>query len=128
MPKKSKKSKGPSPIKQELSKKGLVEVIAEMVTEEEDGVPFREEKQMVSKMIDALGEVMARSVMPGGAGSFKIPKTLKVTLKEKKAVKKGTLVRNPATGEMIKSKGKPASKKVKINALSGLKKAAAGEL
>jgi hypothetical protein len=36
----------------------------------------------------------------------------------------GTLVRNPATGEMVKAAAKPASVRVKIRALSKLKTAA----
>jgi hypothetical protein len=50
---------------------------------------------------------------------------LKVNLRKVAARKAGTLVRNPATGEMIKGAAKPASVRVKIRALSKLKQAAA---
>jgi hypothetical protein len=40
------------------------------------------------------------------------------------ARKAGTLIRNPATGEMIKGAAKPASVRVNIRALSKLKTAA----
>ncbi|MFN3890739.1 MAG: hypothetical protein ACK4MV_10110 [Beijerinckiaceae bacterium] len=58
-------------------------------------------------------------------GEFTLPAILKVNLHKVPARKAGTLVRNPATGEMVKGAAKPASVRVKIRALSKLKKAAA---
>ena len=49
---------------------------------------------------------------------------MKVTLRKVPARKAGTLVRNPATGEMTPAAAKPASVRVKIRALSKLKTAA----
>jgi hypothetical protein len=49
---------------------------------------------------------------------------LKITLRKVPARKAGTLIRNPATGEMMKGAAKPASVRVKIRALSKLKGAA----
>jgi len=49
---------------------------------------------------------------------------IKVTLRKVPARKAGTLVRNPATGEMTPAAAKPASVRVKIRALSKLKTAA----
>ena len=55
-----------------------------------------------------------------------MPGLLKVTLRKVPARRAGTLVRNPATGEMLKAAAKPASMRVKIRALSKLKTAASG--
>ena len=64
------------------------------------------------------------SVHPRGVGEFTLPGLLKVSLRKVPARKAGTLVRNPATGEMMPGAAKPASVRVKIRALSKLKTAA----
>ena len=71
-----------------------------------------------------LENVLLGSVHPRGAGEFTLPGLLKVTLRKVPARKAGTLIRNPATGEMIAGAAKPASVRVKIRALSKLKTAA----
>ncbi|MND07898.1 hypothetical protein D3C83_301900 [compost metagenome] len=53
-----------------------------------------------------------------------MPGLLKVTLRKVPARKAGTLIRNPATGEMMSGAAKPASVRVKVRALSKLKAAA----
>jgi hypothetical protein len=53
-----------------------------------------------------------------------LPGLFKITLRKVPARKAGTLIRNPATGEMMKGAAKPASVRVKIRALSKLKSAA----
>lgn len=57
-------------------------------------------------------------LMPGGTGEFMIPGLVKMvaTTKKVKAIKPGTMVRNPSTGEMIESKGRPASIKYGVKA------------
>lgn len=84
------------------------------------------QKRMVNEFLVQLGSLMEVAVSPKGAGTFMMPGLFKITLKEKKAIKKGTLVRNPATGEMMPSPGKPASKKIKISPLIRLRKAVTG--
>jgi hypothetical protein len=69
---------------------------------------------------------MLGSIHPKGLGEFTLPGLLKVTLRKVPARKAGTLVRNPATGEMQPAAAKPASVRVKIRALSKLKGAAIG--
>ena len=64
------------------------------------------------------------SVHPRGIGEFALPGLLKVSLRKVPARKAGTLVRNPANGEIMKAAAKPASVRVKIRALSKLKAAA----
>jgi hypothetical protein len=49
---------------------------------------------------------------------------LKIYLRKVPARKAGTLIRNPATGEMMKAYAKPASVRAKVRALSKLKEAA----
>jgi hypothetical protein len=63
-------------------------------------------------------------VHPNGSGEFQLPGILKIALRKVPARKAGTMIRNPATGEMMKAAAKPASVRVKIRALSKLKAAA----
>jgi hypothetical protein len=76
-------------------------------------------------MLATLENAMLGSVHPRGAGEFTLPGLMKVTLRKVPARKAGTLVRNPATGEMTPGAAKPASVRVKVRALSKLKAAAA---
>ena len=105
------------PIKETLTKSALIGKIAE-----ENEVS----RKVATGMFDTLVETMAGSVHPRGVGEFTLPGFLKVTLRKVPARRAGTLVRNPATGEMIKAKAKPASVRVKVRALSKLKDAATG--
>jgi hypothetical protein len=73
---------------------------------------------------DTLESVMLGSVHPRGVGEFTLPGVCKITLRKVPARKAGTLIRNPATGEMMKGAAKPASVRVRIRALSKLKSAA----
>ena len=75
-------------------------------------------------MYKSIENAFLGSVHPRGLGEFTLPGLLKVNLRKVPARKAGTLVRNPATGEMIKGAAKPASVRVKIRALSKLKAAA----
>ena len=72
----------------------------------------------------SLENVLLGSVHPRGVGEFTWPGLLKVTLRKVPARKAGTLVRNPATGEMTPGAAKPASVRVKIRALAKVKAAA----
>ena len=119
------KSTGLKPIKQKMTKSALIKHITDEVSGDTSN---KETKRIVSATIDELINVIMRSIKPGGYGSFSISKTFKVALREKKAIKKGTMVRSPATGGMVPSKGRPASKRVKINPLKLLKEAAEGKL
>lgn len=74
--------------------------------------------------MEGLSDIMSRSVAPRGAGEFVIPGMLKVVTKKRPAIKPGTPVRHPATGEMMKSPGRPASMQAKARVLSKLKNAA----
>ena len=104
------------PVKQAMTKSALINLIAE-----ENEIP----RKTAVGVYSTLENVFLGSVHPRGLGEFTLPGLLKVNLRKVPARKAGTLVRNPATGEMIKAAAKPASVRVKIRALSKLKTAAA---
>ncbi len=104
------------PIRQTLTKSALIGQIAE-----ENGLS----RKQAAGALESLEYIMLGSVHPNGAGQFIFPGLLKVTLRKVPARKAGTLIRNPATGEMMKAAAKPASVRVKIRPLKKLKSAAA---
>ncbi len=113
-----KKASGPAPIravKSKLTKSALVGLIAEQNSCT---------RAQAAGMLASLEGAMLGSVHPNGNGEFILPGVLKVTLRKVPARKAGTLIRNPATGEMMKAAAKPASVRVKVRALSKLKSAA----
>lgn len=114
------------PIKNKMTKTQLIVHLAKIVGEEDP--PSRTTRLMVRDTLDALSDTISRSIMPGSAEVFMIPRLLKISIRTRPAIKKGTMVRSPATGEKVPSKGRPASKRVRIAALAGLKRAAAGEM
>jgi nucleoid DNA-binding protein len=103
------------PVKETLTKSALVNLIAE-----QNGIT----RDTAKGVIATLEGVLLGSVHPRGAGEFTLPGLLKVTLRKVPARKAGTMIRNPATGEMVPGAAKPASVRVKIRALSKLKTAA----
>lgn len=103
------------PVKGALTKSALIELVAAA-----NEIPRGTAKGVLASLENAL----LGSVHPRGAGEFTWPGLLKVTLRKVPARKAGTLVRNPATGEMTPGAAKPASVRVKIRALSKLKAAA----
>ena len=102
-------------IKQTLTKSALIDLIAE-----QNDLP----RKTAIGVFNTLESVMLGSIHPRGVGEFTLPGLLKITLRKVPARKAGTLIRNPATGEMMKGTAKPASVRVKIRALSKLKGAA----
>ena len=105
------------PVKETFTKSALINLIAEQndIT-----------RKTALGVFATLESVLLGSVHPRGVGEFTLPGLLKVTLRKVPARRAGTLVRNPATGEMVKGAAKPASMRVKIRALSKLKTAASG--
>lgn len=103
------------PVKETMTKAALINHIAE-----QNELP----RKTAAAVYATLESVFLGSVHPKGVGEFTLPGLLKVTLRKVPARKAGTLVRNPATGEMVKAAAKPASVRVKIRALSKLKTAA----
>ena len=103
------------PVKDILSKSALINLLAE-----QNGITRDTAKGVLATLEGAL----LGSVHPRGAGEFTLPGVMKVTLRKVPARKAGTMIRNPATGEMVAGAAKPASVRVKIRALSKLKTAA----
>jgi nucleoid DNA-binding protein len=115
--KKAKKPEATSirPIKEALTKSALINHLAE-----QNEIP----RKTAAAVYATLEGLFLGSVHPRGVGEFSLPGLLKVSLRRVPARKAGTLVRNPANGEMMKAAAKPASIRVKIRALSKLKTAA----
>lgn len=113
------KSKAPAPvvraIKERLTKSAILSAIAE-----QNDIS----RAQAAGVLASLESLMLGSVLPNGIGEFVFPGVLKITLRKVPARKAGTLIRNPATGEMMKASAKPASVRVKVRALSKLKTAA----
>ena len=77
-------------------------------------------KKDVAAVFDALSEEIAKAIGRNGPGQFAIPGLCKIVKKDvdAKPKRKG---RNPADGTEIWLKPKPATKKVTIRPLKGLK-------
>lgn len=103
------------PVKGKLTKSAMLSLIAERT---------ELSRKQVSEVLSELEGIMLGSVHPSGNGEFMFPGLFKVALRKVPARKAGTLIRNPATGEMIKAAAKPASVRVKIRPLAKLKAAA----
>ncbi len=103
------------PVKEALTKSALIGHIAE-----QNELP----RKTAAAVYATMESLFLGSVHPRGVGEFSLPGLLKVSLRKVPARKAGTLVRNPANGEMIKAAAKPASVRLKIRALSKLKAAA----
>ena len=103
------------PVKQTLTKSALLNLMSER---------HQLSRKQANEVLGTIESVIMGSVHPKGAGEFTLPGVMKVTLRKVPARKAGTLIRNPATGEMIKAAAKPATVRVKIRPLSKLKKAA----
>ncbi|HEY1097099.1 MAG TPA: HU family DNA-binding protein [Alphaproteobacteria bacterium] len=103
------------PVKETLTKSALLTAIAEQ---------NNLSRKQAGEVLGTLESIMLGSVHSKGVGEFTFPGLFKVTLRKVPARKAGTLIRNPATGEMVKAAAKPASVRVKIRPLSKLKTAA----
>ena len=118
-------------IRVKMTKSQLNAYLVNYVENQEEDITAeitsKDMKKLITATIEGLTDAIQKSIRPGGLGEFIMPRTFKVTLRAKKAIKKGTMVRSPATGGMVPSKGRPASKRVKIRPLVNLRKAAAGE-
>lgn len=77
-------------------------------------------KKDVGAVMDSLQGLIQKNVKPRGTGAFTLPGLLKIKVVKKPATKarKG---RNPATGEEMMFKAKPARKVVKVLPLKNLK-------
>lgn len=114
-PKAAAKPAAPKPIKDALSKTGLVAHIAET-----SGVAAKD----VRAVLAALEGAVVASVHKKGAGNFTLPGLLKITAVAVPAKPKRKGI-NPFTKQEQVFAAKPASVKVKVRPLKKLKDAAA---
>ena len=79
-------------------------------------------KKQVASVLDELSDLIERHVKKGGAGEFTLPGLLKIKTVKKPAQKARKGVPNPfRPGETMDIAAKPASTKVKVLPLKGLK-------
>ena len=79
-------------------------------------------KKQVGAVLDELGDLIHRHVKKGAAGEFTLPGLLKIKTVKKPARKARKGVPNPfRPGELMDVAAKPASTKVKVLPLKGLK-------
>lgn len=79
-------------------------------------------KKQVSSVLDELSDLIERHVKKGSAGEFTLPGLLKIKTVKKPARKARKGVPNPfRPGETMDIAAKPASTKVKVLPLKGLK-------
>lgn len=90
------------------------ELVDELLALDETGVT----KKQVNDMLDSLAYVASEEI--GKGHRFRIPNIGTIDVRFRKGTKKGTLVRNPSNGEMVKSAGKPASTKLGFRGLKAL--------
>ena len=67
-------------------------------------------RKQVKDVLDSLAYVVQEAISEGNRARIPGIGTLEVRMR--RGIKKGTMVRNPATGENVKHAGKPASTKV----------------
>ena len=78
-------------------------------------------KKDVTTVVDALCDLIKKSLGKKGAGSFTLPGVLKVYKQHVKSKPAQKNVKNPLTGETYDRPAKPAHDRVKIKALKSLK-------
>ncbi len=78
-------------------------------------------KKEVALVLDELGLVIERHIKRRAVGTFTLPGLLKIKTVRKPARKARKMI-SPFTGEEITVAAKPASRAVKVQPLSGLKR------
>ena len=107
-------SKKKSAIKEKYSKSQLLGEIANNTDLS---------KKQVGEVMDELSALIERHVKKGSAGEFTLPGLLKIKTVKKPARKARKGIPNPfRPGEIMDIAAKPASTKVKVLPLKGLKK------
>ncbi len=105
--------KKPSAIKDKYTK---TQILAEIADNTELS------KKQVGAVLDELSSLIERHVKKGGAGEFTLPGLLKIKTVKKPARKARKGVPNPfRPGETMDVAAKPASTKIKVLPLKGLK-------
>ncbi len=78
-------------------------------------------KKEVGAVLDALGDVIGQELGKKGPGVFNVPGLLKIKVVDKPASKEHTRPDPFNPGQMMTVKAKPASRRVKVLPLKGLK-------
>jgi nucleoid DNA-binding protein len=114
-------------VEKEVSKKSVTKTLgkitkpltkSELYTAIADGTELN--RKQVTAVFDTLSEIVALHLKKDSPEKFVLPGLLKIIVK-KVSAKPAHEGKNPFTGEMMMFKAKPASKKVKVIALSSLK-------
>lgn len=80
----------------------------------------------VQAVLAATKQLAGRHLKKNGSGEFTVPELAVKLTRKKKPARKAGMVRNPFTGEMVKSEAKPASLSVSARPLKALKDLANG--
>jgi nucleoid DNA-binding protein len=91
---------------------------AQVIAEISNGTEL--DKKSVSKVFEALTEIIRKQLTGRGPGEFVVPGLVKLRVVKKPATKERQGI-NPFTKEPITIPAKPASKKVRATALKNLK-------
>lgn len=78
-------------------------------------------KKQVASVIDALGDLIGKELGKKGPGVFNVPGLMKVKVVDKPATKEHQKPDPFNPGQMMTVKAKPASRRVKVLPLKGLK-------
>jgi len=112
-PKKAAAPKKLPAIKEKYTKSAIVGEISEKT---------ELSRKQVNAVLDELGDLIERHIKKNGAGEFTLPGLLKIKTVKKPARKARKGVPNPfRPGELMDVAAKPASTRVKILPLKGLK-------
>jgi hypothetical protein len=114
----------PKPRKAKLTKRDILDNLSTGLDDSGLLPPEAKAHKIVAQVLEDLALLIENCVKPGGLGNFMLPGVVKFTTKERPAIKKGTMVRRPGTSEMMPSKGRPSSMRVKATPLARIKKAA----
>lgn len=79
------------------------------------GVPPRQAENVINAALEAIGDELAKG------NRISLTGWLTIGFGVRSAIKKGTMVRNPSTGEEQPHAGKPASLRIKVTAGKKLK-------
>ncbi len=99
-------------LKEAMTKTRLLDALAEST-----GL----QKKDVASVLDELGVVIERHVRRRAVGTFTLPGLLKIKVVRKPATKARKMI-SPFTRQEITVAAKPASRAVKVQPLSGLKR------
>jgi len=119
----AKKAKAKAPVKAPAKKKPAIkEKYTKTAILSEIAENTELSRKQVASVFNELAELIERHVKKGGAGEFTLPGLLKIKTVKKPARKARKGVPNPfRPGELMDAAAKPASTRIKVLPLKGLK-------